>query len=80
MAFGTATSGVLRVPLGEPSLEGLRDAWEGCETTAGDQNRRDDVWLKHTLLSWNDGTPELWYKPTILEGQNKTYEPKERSY
>jgi len=44
------------------------------------QERDDENWLKHTLVSWNDGEPELWYKPTILEGENKTYEPKTRSY
>ncbi len=57
-----------------------RDEFRGAHWRQENQNRRDDVWLKHTLLSWNDGTPELWYKPTILEGQNKKYEPKERSY
>ncbi|WP_231182745.1 FAD-binding protein [Haladaptatus sp. DYF46] len=57
-----------------------RDEFRGAHWRQENQNRRDDVWLKHTLLSWEDGTPQLWYKPTILEGENKTYEPKERSY
>ncbi|EFW93146.1 succinate dehydrogenase or fumarate reductase, flavoprotein subunit [Haladaptatus paucihalophilus DX253] len=57
-----------------------RDEFRGAHWRQENQERRDDVWLKHTLLSWEDGTPQLWYKPTILEGENKTYEPKERSY
>jgi len=32
------------------------------------------------MLAWNDGTPELYYKPVLLESQWKEYEPKERSY
>jgi succinate dehydrogenase / fumarate reductase flavoprotein subunit len=32
------------------------------------------------MLSWNDGSPGLWYKPVVLEGEDKTYEPKVRSY
>lgn len=44
------------------------------------QSRDDDTWLKHTFLSWNDGSPQLWYKPVDLTGQKQTYEPKERSY
>lgn len=44
------------------------------------QDRDDDGWLKHTYVTWNDGHPELWHKPVILEGAEKTYTPKERSY
>ncbi|MFW6153230.1 MAG: FAD-binding protein, partial [Halobacteriota archaeon] len=44
------------------------------------QERDDEHWLKHTFVSWNDGRPELWHKPVILEGESKTYEPKARSY
>ncbi|UPV74349.1 FAD-binding protein [Halorussus limi] len=57
-----------------------RDEFRGAHWRQEHQERKDDEWLKHTMLSWNDGTPELWYKPVILEGQDKTYEPKERSY
>ena len=32
------------------------------------------------MLAWNDGTPELYYKPVNLEGDEETYKPKERSY
>ncbi|NEU56525.1 FAD-binding protein [Halorussus sp. MSC15.2] len=57
-----------------------RDEFRGAHWRQEHQERKDDEWLKHTMLSWNDGSPELWYKPVILEGQDKTYEPKERSY
>ncbi|MEM4781580.1 MAG: FAD-binding protein [Halalkalicoccus sp.] len=57
-----------------------RDEFRGAHWRQEYQERRDEKWLKHTLLSWNDGTPELWFKPVILEGEDKTYEPKIRSY
>ncbi|KAB1188153.1 MULTISPECIES: FAD-binding protein [Haloferax] len=57
-----------------------RNEFRGAHWRKEYQERRDEEWLKHTLLSWNDGNPELWYKPVILEGENKTYEPKVRSY
>ncbi|WP_435129116.1 FAD-binding protein [Halobaculum sp. D14] len=57
-----------------------REEFRGAHWRAEFQERRDDEWLKHTMLSWNDGTPELWYRPVILEGEEKEYEPKIRSY
>ncbi|OYR38711.1 FAD-binding protein [Halorubrum sp. Hd13] len=57
-----------------------RKEFRGAHWRKEHQERKDENWLKHTLVSWNDGEPELWYKPTILEGENKTYEPKSRSY
>ncbi|QZP38201.1 FAD-binding protein [Halobaculum magnesiiphilum] len=57
-----------------------RDEFRGAHWRAEHQERRDDEWLKHTMLSWNDGSPELWYRPVILEGEDKEYEPKIRSY
>ncbi|WP_232685726.1 FAD-binding protein [Halobacterium zhouii] len=57
-----------------------RDEFRGAHWRAEHQERKDDEWLKHTLVSWNDGDPELWYRPVLLEGNEKTYEPKERSY
>ena len=57
-----------------------REEFRGAHWRKERQERDDENWLKHTLVSWNDGEPELWYKPTILEGENKTYEPKSRSY
>ena len=57
-----------------------REEFRGAHWRKQHQERKDESWLKHTLVSWNDGKPELWYKPTILEGENKTYEPKSRSY
>ncbi|QLG26908.1 FAD-binding protein [Halorarum halophilum] len=57
-----------------------REEFRGAHWRAEFQERNDDEWLKHTMLSWNDGTPELWYKPVLLEGEEKKYEPKIRSY
>jgi len=57
-----------------------RREFRGAHWRKERQERDDENWLKHTLVSWNDGEPELWYKPAILEGENKTYEPKTRSY
>ncbi|MFC6824803.1 FAD-binding protein [Halopelagius fulvigenes] len=57
-----------------------RKEFRGAHWRKEAQERRDEEWLKHTMLSWNDGTPELWYRPVILEGESKTYEPKVRSY
>jgi succinate dehydrogenase / fumarate reductase flavoprotein subunit len=57
-----------------------REEFRGAHWRKQHQYRDDDNWLKHTLLAWNDGTPDLYYKPVILEGHEETYEPKERSY
>ncbi len=57
-----------------------RDEFRGAHWRQEHQERKDDEWLKHTLISWEDGSPDIWYKPVLLEGENKTYEPKERSY
>jgi len=57
-----------------------REEFRGAHWRAEHQERKDDEWLKHTLISWEEGDPDLWYKPVILEGENKTYEPKSRSY
>ncbi|MDS0294773.1 FAD-binding protein [Halogeometricum luteum] len=57
-----------------------RDEFRGAHWRRENQERRDEVWLKHTMLSWEDGRPDLWYRPVVLEGENKTYEPKVRSY
>ncbi len=57
-----------------------REEFRGAHWREEFQERRDDEWLKHTLLSWDGGDPDLWYKPVILEGENQRYEPKTRSY
>jgi succinate dehydrogenase / fumarate reductase flavoprotein subunit len=57
-----------------------RDEFRGAHWRAQHQERRDDRWLKHTMLSWEGGRPEVWYKPVDLEGEDRTYEPKTRSY
>ncbi|WP_135363039.1 FAD-binding protein [Halosimplex halophilum] len=56
-----------------------REEFRGAHWREQYQERRDDEWLKHTMLAWSDGNPELYYKPVLLEGE-KEYEPKERSY
>jgi succinate dehydrogenase / fumarate reductase flavoprotein subunit len=57
-----------------------REEFRGAHWRKEHQERKDDEWLKHTMLQWNDGTPNLYYKPVILEGKEQKYEPKERSY
>ncbi len=57
-----------------------RDEFRGAHWREAHQERKDDEWLKHTMIAWNDGQPELYYKPVVLEGEEKTYEPKVRSY
>ncbi len=56
-----------------------RTEFRGAHWREDFQSRRDDVWLKHTFVSWDDGQPSLWFKPVLLDGE-RTYEPKERSY
>jgi succinate dehydrogenase / fumarate reductase flavoprotein subunit len=57
-----------------------RNEFRGAHWRAEFQERRDEEWLKHTMVAWNDGRPELYHTDVILEGENKTYEPKIRSY
>jgi len=57
-----------------------REEFRGAHWRKAHQERKDDEWIKHTMLAWNEGSPELYYKPVILEGDEETYEPKERSY
>jgi succinate dehydrogenase / fumarate reductase flavoprotein subunit len=40
------------------------------------QERRDDEWLKHSLVSWKDGRPEISYRNVKIE----KYKPTERMY
>ena len=58
----------------------VRDEFRGAHWRQQHQERKDDEWLKHTMLSWNDGDPTLWFRPVILEGEMQEYEPKSRSY
>ncbi|MFB6131257.1 MAG: FAD-binding protein, partial [Salinigranum sp.] len=57
-----------------------REEFRGAHWRKEYQERDDENWLKHTLYAWNDGDPELWYKPVILQGEDKYYEPKIRHY
>jgi succinate dehydrogenase / fumarate reductase flavoprotein subunit len=57
-----------------------RDEFRGAHWRKEHQERKDDEWLKHTMISWNDGEPDIFYTDVILEGEEKAYEPKIRSY
>ena len=57
-----------------------REEFRGAHWRERHQQRKDDEWLKHTFVSWNDGDPTLWYRPVLLDGEMHNYEPKERSY
>ena len=57
-----------------------RDEFRGAHWRKEHQERKDDEWLKHTMISWNGGDPDIFYTDVILEGEEKTYEPKIRSY
>ncbi|MCU4926754.1 FAD-binding protein [Halobacteria archaeon AArc-dxtr1] len=58
----------------------VRNEFRGAHWRQENQTRDDENWLKHTLISWNGGKPSIFYRPVILEGEEKTYEPKVRSY
>ncbi|PSQ35602.1 succinate dehydrogenase [Halobacteriales archaeon QS_9_70_65] len=57
-----------------------RTEFRGAHWRKEHQERKDESWLKHTMIAWNGGSPELYYKPVVLKGENKEYEPKVRSY
>ena len=57
-----------------------RTEFRGAHWRQEHQERKDDGWLKHTMIAWNEGSPDVYYKPVVLEGEDKEYEPKERSY
>ncbi|MDZ7850552.1 MAG: FAD-binding protein [Halodesulfurarchaeum sp.] len=57
-----------------------REESRGAHWRKAHQERRDEEWRKHTMLSWNDGDPELWYRPNILESEVQDYDPTERTY
>jgi succinate dehydrogenase / fumarate reductase flavoprotein subunit len=57
-----------------------RTEFRGAHWRQEHQERKDDEWLKHTMISWDEGSPELWYRPVLLEGDDTAYEPKVRSY
>ncbi|WEL17909.1 Succinate dehydrogenase/fumarate reductase, flavoprotein subunit [Halorhabdus sp. SVX81] len=57
-----------------------RTEFRGAHWRAEHQTRKDDEWLKHTMIAWDDGDLDLYFVPVILDGENKTYEPVDRSY
>ena len=65
----------------DPELGALaREEFRGAHWREGFQERDDENWLKHTMLSWNGGQPEIWYRLVLLEGADKRYVHKIRSY
>ena len=56
-----------------------REEFRGAHWRKQHQERKDEEWLKHTMLQWSGGDPDLYYKEVILDGE-EDYEPKERSY
>jgi len=58
----------------------VRTESRGAHWRREHQSRKDEEWLKHTMLRWSSGGDELYYKPVVLEGAETTYEPVERSY
>lgn len=52
----------------------------GAHWRRAHQERKDDEWLVHTMVTWNEGDPEMWYRPGLLAGDTVSYEPSERSY
>lgn len=57
-----------------------RTEFRGAHWREEHQDRDDENWIKHTMLAWNEGSPDLYYAPVILDGEDKSYEPKERHY
>jgi succinate dehydrogenase / fumarate reductase flavoprotein subunit len=57
-----------------------REESRGAHWRKAHQEREDEEWRKHTMVSWNDGEPELWYRPNILESEVQDYDPTERTY
>jgi succinate dehydrogenase / fumarate reductase flavoprotein subunit len=57
-----------------------REEFRGAHWRQAHQERKDEEWLKHTMVNWSDGDPEMWYRPALLDGETVEYEPKERSY
>jgi len=52
----------------------------GAHWRAEHQSRRDEEWLKHTIVNWRAGDPELATRGTLLESESVSYQPEERSY
>ena len=58
----------------------VRNEFRGAHWRQAHQERKDDEWLKHTMLNYNAGDPKLWFRPVNLDGKMQEYEPKTRSY
>ncbi|AWB26774.1 FAD-binding protein [Halococcoides cellulosivorans] len=57
-----------------------REEFRGAHWRKEFQERDDANWLRHTMLAYRDGDPEIYYSPANLEGHEGTYEPSTRSY
>lgn len=53
-----------------------RDETRGSHFRQDFPVRRDEEWLKHTLMKWKDGKPEISYKNVTID----KYQPLERKY
>ena len=58
----------------------VRNEFRGAHWRQAHQERKDDEWLKHTMLTYNGGDPKVWFRPVNLNGKLQEYEPKTRSY
>jgi succinate dehydrogenase / fumarate reductase flavoprotein subunit len=52
----------------------------GAHWRADHQDRRDEEWLEHTLITWGAGDPSLATRPALLASESLSFEPEERSY
>jgi succinate dehydrogenase / fumarate reductase flavoprotein subunit len=52
----------------------------GAHWRADHQERRDEEWLEHTLITWGAGDPSLTTRPALLASESLSFEPEERSY
>ncbi|MFB6162083.1 MAG: FAD-binding protein [Halococcoides sp.] len=57
-----------------------RKEFRGAHWRKAHQERDDEHWLRHTMLAFDGGDPEIYYSPANLEGHEQTYEPSTRSY
>jgi succinate dehydrogenase / fumarate reductase flavoprotein subunit len=53
-----------------------REETRGSHYRLDFENRNDDEWLKHTLITWKEGKPQISYKDVFIG----KYQPVERKY
>ena len=74
------TRNLIDVALAVVMSASARTESRGAHWREDHPERDDEEWLRHTFVVWNDGDPDLYYRPVILEGADTVYEPKVRSY